>query len=45
MQGRSKKLEETKRFIENQRKQRQEVRSEYEENPSPKSSDFDKFSD
>jgi len=39
------KLEETRRFIENQRKQREEVREEYENNPPPKSSDYDRFSD
>jgi hypothetical protein len=39
------KLEETRRFIEKQRKQREEVREEYEKNPPPKSSDYARFSD
>lgn len=39
------KLEKTNRFIENQRNQRREVRSGYEDNPPPKSSDYARFSD
>ncbi|MFW6190317.1 MAG: hypothetical protein ACOC49_01540 [Candidatus Bipolaricaulota bacterium] len=39
------KLEETRQFIEHQRRQKEKVRTEYEENPPPKSSDFARFSD
>jgi len=38
-------LEETKKFIQEQREQRSEAREEYENNPPPKSSDFARFSD
>jgi len=38
-------LEETKRFIEDQQRQKEKVREEYEEDPPPKSSDFARFSD
>lgn len=39
------KLEETNQFIENQRRQKEKVRKEYEKDPPPKSSDFASFSD
>ena len=39
------KLEGTRQFIKNQRKQREKVQEEYETNPPPKSSDFARFSD
>ena len=39
------KLRETEEFIRNQRKQREEVESGYRDNPPPKSSDYDRFSD
>jgi len=39
------KLEETKKFIKDQQRQKEKVREEYEEDPPPKSSDFGRFAD
>jgi len=39
------KLEETKKFIKDQQRQKEKVRDEYEKDPPPKSSDFGRFSD
>ncbi|MEF8799183.1 MAG: HTH domain-containing protein [Candidatus Bipolaricaulota bacterium] len=38
-------LEETEKFIRQQQERREKVKSEYEDNPPPKSSDFARFSD
>jgi len=39
------KLKETEEFIERQKKQRREVQTQYENDPPPKSSEYDRFSD